>query len=353
MLDRIGFRTAEDADAARARLDAGETDFDALATERGLTADELDQGAVAAAELAPEARELVFGAAGPGVVGPVATPLGPSLFRINAVLAGKTTPFEEAKAEIARERALDQARTQIVEETAVIEDLIAGGATLEEIASETMVELGSIDLTDASSGGLADDPAFRTAAAEAREGEETDLVELADGGLVTLRVEAVDPPAPIPLADIRDEVAADWTAARTIEALEAQARGLADELAGGLALADLRERLNIEPRTAAPLTRGQTAPEVPPALVAAVFAAEPDGTVTLPDGDGVILARITAIEPFDPAAGNNAALYDNLRQQFRTQAADDVLSLYTAALRDTAGVTVNQDLIESTLARFP
>jgi hypothetical protein len=75
--------------------------------------------------------------------------------------------------------------------------------------------------------------------------------------------------------------------------------------------------------------------------------------VTLPDGDGVILARITAVEPFDPEAGDNAALYDNLRQQFRTQAADDVLSLYTAALRDTAGVTVNQDLIESTLARFP
>ena len=37
--------------------------------------------------LAPEARDAVFGAAGPGIVGPVATPLGPSLYRINAVLA--------------------------------------------------------------------------------------------------------------------------------------------------------------------------------------------------------------------------------------------------------------------------
>ena len=36
MLDRIGFGTAEEAAAARARLDAGEIDFDALAAERGL-----------------------------------------------------------------------------------------------------------------------------------------------------------------------------------------------------------------------------------------------------------------------------------------------------------------------------
>jgi len=31
----------------------------------------------------------------------------------------------------------------------------------------------------------------------------------------------------------------------------------------------------------------------------------------------------------------------------------DVLALYTGALRASAGVTVNQSLLESTLARFP
>ncbi|MEJ1469438.1 peptidyl-prolyl cis-trans isomerase, partial [Escherichia coli] len=37
ILDRIGFATTDEAAAAKARLDAGETDFDKLAAERGLT----------------------------------------------------------------------------------------------------------------------------------------------------------------------------------------------------------------------------------------------------------------------------------------------------------------------------
>ena len=113
-------------------------DFDALAAERGLKPDEIDQGIVAADALPPEARDAVFGAAGPGIVGPVATPLGPALYRINAIMAAKTTPFEEAKADLAKDRALAAAKKQIADDTAHIEDLIAGGATLEEIASETV-----------------------------------------------------------------------------------------------------------------------------------------------------------------------------------------------------------------------
>lgn len=353
VVDRIGFRSAEDAAAARTRIDAGEIGFDAVATERGLTPEEMDRGAVTAADLEGESRDAVFGADGPGIVGPVETPLGPSLFRINAVMAAKTTSFEEAKAEIARERALEEAGARITEETPAIEDLIAGGATIEEIASETLMDLGTIELTEASTGGLADDAAFRQLAAAAGEGEETDVVELAGGGLATLRVEAVEPPAPIPFEEVRTQVAEDWTAARTAEALAALATGYAVELDGGLEFAALAERLGIRPQAAAPLTRGQSVPDLPRALIAEIFAAKPNGTVILPDADRVVLARVGAVEAFEPGDEANAALLDNLREQFRSQATDDVLALYTAALRDAAGVRVNQELIESTLARFP
>ena len=227
-LDRIAFATDADAEAAKARLDKGEVTFDALATERGLQPADIDQGTVTADSLSPEARDAVFGAAGPGIVGPVPTPLGPSLYRINAVLAASTRSFEDAKAEIAERKALEQATAQIHDETAAIEDLLAGGAKAEEIASETAMELGTLALDRDSSGGLADDPAFVSAANAARQGEETDLIELADGGLATLRVDAIVPPAPIPLAEIRDRVAADWTAERTAEALAQLADGYAE-----------------------------------------------------------------------------------------------------------------------------
>jgi peptidyl-prolyl cis-trans isomerase D len=353
MLDRIGFRTDAEAAEAKGRLDRGEIEFDALAVERGLTPADTDQGEVAPGDLEAEARKAVFGAEGPGIVGPVKTPLGPSIFRINAVLAASTTPFEEAREELARERALEQARTQIAEETAAIEDLLAGGATLEEIASETVMELGAVALNSETTGGLADDPAFREAAAGAEVGVETDLAELAGGRLVTLRVEAVEPPALIPLAEIRERVAADWTAARTDEALTALAEGYAKELEGGLGFAELAERVGRTAERAGPLTRTDVLPGTPPALIADVFAAEEGATVIRAAGDGVILARLDAVAPFDPAGEGNAAELEALRAQLRQGAADDVLALYSAALLDRAGVRLDQGLIDATLARFP
>jgi peptidyl-prolyl cis-trans isomerase D len=352
-LERIGFGTAEEAAAAKARIDAGEADFDAIAAERGLKQADTDQGLVTADRLPPEARDAVFGIDGPGIVGPVETPLGPSIYRVNAILAAETTPFEEAKAGLAQGLALDDAKARIHEDTLHIEDLIASGATLEEIASETVMELGEIAFNSETRGGIADDAAFQEAVLTAEVGTETDLVELAGGGLATLRVEAVEPPAVIPLDEIRARVAADWTASRTADALEKLAAGYVAELEGGLELAALAERLGLTPTTAGPLTRGETAEGVPPELVADVFAAEAGAAVTRRDGASVILAEVTSVEPFDPATEANAGIVDTLEQQFGQQVRDDVFSLYTAALRDRAGVSVNQTLLESTLARFP
>ena len=101
-LDRIAFPTAADAAAAKARLDSGEATFETLATERGLQPADTDQGTLTADQLDPAARTAVFGSDGPGIVGPVDTPLGPSLYRVNAVLAATTTAFDDAKAGIAQ-----------------------------------------------------------------------------------------------------------------------------------------------------------------------------------------------------------------------------------------------------------
>lgn len=351
--DRIGFPTLADAEAAKARLDAGDVTFEALGAERGLQPGDMDQGFLTADKLDSAVRDAVFSAAGPGIVGPVETPLGPSLYRINAILAAQTTPFEAARDDIARQKAQEEAEKMIADDTARIEDLLAGGATAEDIASETELELGTLEIADGSQGGLADDAAFRKAALGAEVGTETDLIALSDGGIATLRVDGIDPPALIPLDQVRDRVAADWTAAKTAEALAALAQGYVEELKGGLSFADLAARLSLPVQSSAPITRGDAAEGAPAGLVADVFAAAPGGTVVRPEGAEVVLAQLTGVEPFDPTTAGNTAAVTQVRQQFDRQASDDVLALFTAALRDQAGVSLNPSLIESTLARFP
>jgi hypothetical protein len=45
-------------------------------------------------------------------------------------------------------------------------------------------------------------------------------------------------------------------------------------------------------------------------------------------------------------------IVEALNTRFRQAAAGDILALFTAALRNQAGVYVNEDHIESTLAQF-
>lgn len=353
MVDRIGFRTAEDAAAAKRRIDAGEITFDALAAERGLTAAEIDQGEVRRADLSPEAAAAVFDAADLGVVGPAPTPLGPSIYRVNAILAPVVTSFDDARPELAREKAMIAARAAIADAGRQVEDMIAGGARIEEIASGTEFEMGQIALDATTTGGLADDPAFRAAAEAAPVDEETDLIELASGGLATLRVDAIEPPAPIPLAEIRDRVAADWTADENAARLEDMARGLAAEVDGGLAMADLAARLGRPLQSEGPVTRGATSQGGPAGLVEAVFAAAPGkATVVAAEGRVAIAETVEAL-PFDKASPEGSKLVADVTGQLAEQASQDALSLFVQALQGQAGVRVDQEQLERVLAQFP
>ncbi len=352
-LDRIAFPTDADAAAAKARVDAGEVTFDALATERGLQPADIDQGTVTADTLSPEARAAVFAAPGPGIVGPVPTPLGPSLYRINAVLAATTTPFEEARADIASRKALEQANQQIQEDTAPIEDLLAGGATAEEIASETALELGTLALNSESTEALAADPAFAAAASRRPSGR-------GDRPHRARRRRPGHPPRR------RDRPAGAHTPRRGARPRRRRLDRRPDRPGPGHPRRRLRPgtprrpRLRRPRRASAPPDAGRRPPHPrrdrararPPSSSRTSSPRRTAAPWSVRDRDGVILAQLRAIEPFDPKAPDTAPVAAQLQGQLDAQVADDVLALYTAALRDQEGVTINQSLIDSTLARF-
>lgn len=353
-LDRIGFGTEAEAQAAMDRINSGAATFDALSAERGLAEAETDQGELTAAQLSPEAAQAVFAADGPGVVGPVPTSLGPSIYRINAVLGATTTPFEQARADLAQERALAQARRNILDEAKGVDDMLAGGARLEEIVQDSHFQLGTLALDAAATGALADDPAFRKAALEADRDVETDLIELGDGGLVALRVDAIDPPAVIPLAEIRDRVAADWTARETTRRLAEFAGQLRAEVEGGLSLADLATRLGRPIQAGGPIARSDLQPELPQGATQAIFASGPEGVVVAHGETGdVALIRLTEILPLDLASPDAIAAAAQARDQIRQSAAEDVLALTVQAVQAQRGVQVDQALMERVLAQFP
>jgi peptidyl-prolyl cis-trans isomerase D len=134
------FGTEEEAQAAFDAIAAGETDFDTLVEERDLTLADIDLGEVAVDDLPAEAAEVIFADTESEIIGPLPSRLGPALYRVNAVLEATETSFEEARADLREELADEAARREIAVMREEIDDLLASGATLEELAETTTHE---------------------------------------------------------------------------------------------------------------------------------------------------------------------------------------------------------------------
>lgn len=343
-IDRIVFGSADDAADAIARINDGSADFDAILEERNLEAADVALGQVSAGGISKTASDLLFAQTEPGVYGPVESSLGPALFRINAVIAAQETPFEEARDELFAELAGEDARRMVNAMFVDIEDLLAAGASLEELANDTDMQLGTIALNEDSTDEIAGYDAFRTAAASVNEGDFPELMTLSDGGIFALRLDSVTEPTLQSLDSVRDAVTEDWRAAETLRRLEAEADRLKGELEKDATFADLE----LTPTTAADVTRDSFLESVPLSLVSSVFELEEDGNVAVATGaQSVFLAQLKTITPFDPIEPSNAILLEQVNAQLAQQRSTDMLTLFSQGVQSEAGVTLNQAAINS------
>ena len=347
LVERLVMPNEEAAATARAALDAGETDFETLVSDRGLALADTDMGDVTRGDLGA-AADTVFEAE-PGVVlGPLPTDLGPAFFRVNAVLAAEETTFEEAAPDLRAELAEDRARRQIGEVALGLEDLLAGGASIEDIAERTELELGSIRWSEGETLGIAAYDTFREAAAAAEAGAFPELVELPDGGVFVLRLDEVVPAAPRGFEEARPEVEAAWRAAATGEAVQARARAIA-------ALARLTDELKAGERlaeTETGLIRRDFVPGTPDGFLAQVFEMEEGEVRVLPGPSATIVVRLDAVAPADMESETIAAERAAIADRVSEGIARDLYEAYTSALLAGTPVRVNEGVINAVHANF-
>lgn len=347
LVERLVFPSAEEAEAAKARLDAG-TSFETLVADRGLGLDDIDLGDVSREDLGA-AADGVFGLTEPGIVGPLDSDFGPALFRMNAILSAQEVTFEDARADLAMEIQGDAARRAIADQIEAIDDLLAGGATLEDLAKEQGMTIGTIDFVanSPSPEGIAAYPKFREAAIAAQEGDFPEAVLLDDGGVVTLRLEEIVPPTPIPFADAREDVVAAWRSDATAKALAAQAIDIKAAVEGGASLGSF----GIVDRTAR-IARDGFIENTPPELLTAVFAMQP-GELRVIEGPGFTgIVQLDDINAADPEGDDAAALKGAIAAQVEQALSQDALTLFTNALTNEAGISLDQTAINAVHAQF-
>lgn len=350
LLERLVFPTQEDAEAARAALDAGETDYDALVEDRGLTLDDVDLGEVGPDDLSDAAAAAIFADTESEIIGPLDSRFGPALFRINAVLDATEVPFEDAAQDLRVELSEEAARRAIDAMIDDLDDRMAGGATLEELAEETDMQFGTIDWFDGVDSGIAAYDAFTDAALAAQDGDFPELLQLSDGGQFALRLDEVVPPAIPPLDEITDEVAEAWRATQLRIRLEERANAILANLAltGGL------EDQGLTLTSESLIRRQDFIPDAPPTLVAQVFQlAQPGDMVVIPGARAAWIARLDSINPGTRGAPEVAALQGLFGAQIANAVAGDVFEAFGQALEAEIGISLDPGVINAIHAQFP
>ena len=347
LVERIVYSDAAEVDAALAQIADETATFEDLVEARGLALADVDMGDVDQTALG-DAGEAVFTATPGDIVGPFDTPFGPAIFRMNAVLAADETTFEEAEPALREELSASRAVRVIDDAREGISDLLAGGAQIDDLIGQTEMQAGSISWTPETQDDIAAYDAFRAAAGAVAEGDFPELFDLADGGIFTLKLDGITPPALIPLDEVRDDVVAAWTADQTQQAVMAEATAAA----GALDATTGFETQGLTAQTDTDLTRRSFVEGTPPGFMEEVFALEAGVVSTIDAGTFGIVLRVDDVQV--PTAEDDAISEDleALSQTATLGIAQDIFDIFNNAVQRDTEVTLNDHALAAVHAAF-
>ena len=347
LVERLVFPNEEAANLAAAALEVSGTTFDALVLDRGLTLQDIDMGDVGRLEL-DGAGEAVFAAEPGAVVGPLPTNLGPALFRVNGILPSLNTTFEDASPALQQDLAGDRAARLVEVRAQDLDDQLAGGAKLEQLAEESKMTLGTIEWTNGSDQDIAAYETFRAAAAALTEGDFPKIDQLEDGSVFAMRLDGTKPERPNPFEDARTLVAEAWTADQLLTALTVQAEEAQSALEGGSDFATLGLTENVQEN----LTRDAVISRAPEGLLTEVFEAAPGDIRIIEGADGVVIARLDSISPAEDN-DQTQQLLGQLTTQLNQQLSQDVFTLYSSDVVRRTAPMIDQQAINAVHVNFP
>ncbi|MFK7835110.1 MAG: peptidyl-prolyl cis-trans isomerase [Sulfitobacter sp.] len=347
LVERLVFSDQDTADQAAAALEVGGTTFRALVEDRGLALADTDLGDVSRLEL-DAAGEAVFAAEVGDVVGPLPSSLGPALFRMNGILPAQNTPFEEAREVLEQELALTRAVRAVEARANDLDDQLAGGATLEQLANETEMELGQINWTAETSEGIAAYNDFREAASALAQGDFPKIDQLEDGSIFAMRLNEELPERPNAFEDAIGDVRSAWRAEQTVNALTARAT----ELVATLGVEGSFEAAGLDAVIEQDQTRGGFIPSTPVGFMSEVFDMDVGNVTVIPDEESIVIVRLDAITSAADDE-NSVALREQLSAQLNQTLAQDLFNIYADDVVRRAVPQVDPRALQAVHVNFP
>jgi len=356
------------ADGIAARAKGGAA-FAAAAAPAGLSAEDVSVGPQTKADFAKLAGNAVanaaFSAASGSVIGPIKSDLGWHVIKIDAVRAAQGKSLAASSAEISAKLAEDKRKAALTDAVTKVQDAIDDGASYDEAAAAaglTVVRTPLIDSTgkDRKNPAYAFPAALQPALATGFElvgGDDPDVATLPnDAGFVLVGVDTISEATPAPLADIREQLRADWIKSKATD----RARGIASAIAAKVAKGESMEKAVADAGVPLPPVQPVNAQRIQ------LLQANPDAVTALrmlfalgqgksrlvadPQGRGFFIVKTNKIIAGDASAV--PALVGQTASELQQLNADELAGQFINAMQQDQGITRNEDAIKAAKQRI-
>jgi peptidyl-prolyl cis-trans isomerase D len=346
------------AQALADRLSEG-ADF-ASAVQQATGRAPVDLGSVTQSDLPDALAAAVFALEAGQTTGPVQSPLGWHVAAVGAIEPGKVGTLEESREQLRQELAGALAIDNVIDLANQFDQARAGGASIEEVAARLNQQAREIPAIDAQARtpdgelveGLPSVNEFLPVLGRTPLGETSTLTETLDGDYFILRVDGEIPAEKKPLAAVRDQVVEIWREREQARLAEEKATALAERVTNGEALSAVAEAEGLSLQRTEAITRFENAPQRTPSplLSQQIFDIAEGGATRVSTGSGQIVAQLKEILP--PAAEDRDARLEQLETQLTSSLQNDIFQQFLAALQQEFEVTINERLVQQTLASF-
>jgi len=221
-LSRIIFQTSDLANEALNKILSNEKTFEQIGKDLNLNRKEINFGTYSKIDLGDELSGFIFDTKikKNSIVGPINGELGFELYKITEIIPEDVLSKEKAKSQIINEIQLENSLNKLSEIIPEVEDMIASGETLEEIARKYQMNIENIEISKGDElPKKYKNKNLKTFFDEASN-DNSDLLQIEDNSFISIRLdEEIEPTIPS-FEKIYDQLLDDYKLSQTLKLME-------------------------------------------------------------------------------------------------------------------------------------
>ena len=312
-----------------------------------------------------QAASTVFSGAKGAILGPVRSDFGWHVFKIEEVRDQPGKSLAEARTEIAAQLTDAKRKTALADLADKVQDAIDENANFQEAAAAAGLQVTQTPLITAN-GSSRVDPAFKLPpelapivgqAFEMQQDDNPEVIPIpGTDESVLVAPSQVVPPAPAPLATVRDRVAADWVRQQGSDRAKAAASRIAALVAKGMPMNQAVAQAGVslpapQPISIRRLQLSQAQGPVP-APVQMLFSLMPGKSrmVADPASGSFAVVKLNRLVPGNAAL--QPSLITQVQRDFQQAASQEYVRQFLTAVRKQVGVKRNEDALAEAKKRI-